>query len=343
LGMGAVELTNATFDDFLLKNSKALVDFYSRNDENQLSTQSELDSAVRKVRDFGCKVPVGKVNVVAEAELAKQFLPKGGKLPQLLWFLHGHATQYHRTLRTAKSISDFVMALDRNPLTVVKTDEEAKNFNRAVLSYTAPASPLFKVLEVVASKHLDTIAFVVHHGSEDDNVTFVADESSPVPYTGEKTVPALEAWVRTLLMKSEEVPEDPPEEGEALVVVGKSFEKLVLREDRDVLILIYAPWCGHSRKVAPVWEILAKAVTRDAHLVVAKMDGDRNSSPFPEIFGWDAYPTILLFAAGNRTPSIFTGNRTVANLVHFVNDHGSAPFTVDDSILQEDPEAVAEL
>jgi len=42
LGEGVVELTNATFDDFVSKNSKALVDFYTRDDENLGSLEAEL-------------------------------------------------------------------------------------------------------------------------------------------------------------------------------------------------------------------------------------------------------------------------------------------------------------
>lgn len=347
LGEGVVELTNATFDDFVSKNSKVLVDFYTRDDENLGSLEAELKYGMLQFRSFGCKAAVGKVNVKGHPDLEKRFVPAGGRLPQLLWFLHGHATQYHRNLRNAKSISDFVMALDRDPIAVVTSDEQVKNYNRAVLAHTASGSPLFKTLQVVASQHLDTIAFLVRPpppGSK-DNISYVTDGegAAPVLYTGETTVPAIESWVRSLLMKSEEPPTDEPQEGEALVVVGKTFEKLVLRKDKDVLILIYAPWCGHSRKVAPAWEVLARAVTQESHLVVAKVDGDRNSSPLPELFTWDAYPMIFFFAAGNRTPAIFHGNRTVANFVHFVNDHGTAPFTVDDAIMQADPDSLSGL
>ena len=31
-------------------------------------------------------------------------------------FTHGEPTQYHRSLRTAKAMTDFVLALDRDPM-----------------------------------------------------------------------------------------------------------------------------------------------------------------------------------------------------------------------------------
>lgn len=341
LGMGAVVLTNSTFWDFVKENKKVLVDFYSKDDENWQNMQKELDGSVRQIRDMGCNVPVGKVDVGKETSLA-QILAPGTRYPQLLWFLNGHQTQYHRTLRTAKSISDFVMALNRDPIIMITSDEQAKNYNRCILAHTTKASEIYKVMEVVASKHLDTVAFAVREGAADSaldnhNISFISDDApAPVLYPGPMTVVGVEEWVRGLLVKSEAPPEGEPEEGEPVVVVGKTFEKMVLRQDKDVLLLVYAPWCGHSRKVFPVWQTLARATSHETHLVVAKLDGDRNSSPLPELFPWDAYPTIFFVKAGDRTPHIFAHkNRTVANLVAFANEFGTAPITVDEAVLAE--------
>lgn len=38
----------------------------------------------------------------------------------------------------------------------------------------------------------------------------------------------------------------------------------------------------------PTWEELARRVHGTPQLVVAKMDGDLNDSPFPEEFRWSA-------------------------------------------------------
>lgn len=32
-------------------------------------------------------------------------------------------------------------------------------------------------------------------------------------------------------------------DGDVLVVVGKSFDEIVLDESKDVLLEVYAPWC----------------------------------------------------------------------------------------------------
>merc|ERR1712113_46449 len=101
--------------------------------------------------------------------------------------------------------------------------------------------------------------------------------------------------------------------------------------EEDVILLVYAPWCGFSKKFFPVWTAFSRAVEKVLHLVVAKLDGDRNSSPYPEDISWTAYPTISYFRAGDRTPTMFHANRTVESLVAFVKDKSSKPMEDLDS------------
>jgi len=42
------------------------------------------------------------------------------------------------------------------------------------------------------------------------------------------------------------------------VVVGDTFERLVLDDSKDVMIEFYAPWCGHCKKLEPVYKKLGK-------------------------------------------------------------------------------------
>jgi protein disulfide-isomerase-like protein len=327
VNVGAADLTESTFEAFVQTNDKVLVDFYNPSDPIWKEGKNEFETAIRNLRNLGSKVPFAKVDVSKEPALATKFVPDG-KYPQLMWFLHGEATQYHRALRTSKAISDFVIALDREAMVPVKTEEEARDFVPAVFAHVAKNSPTWKILEVVAQKHMDTVAFTFLDGSGND-ISWLAG-TDPVKYDGVVDVPSLEKWVKLKLLKSEAIPEDPAslEDEGSKVVVGRNFEEIVLQKDKDVMLQVYAPWCGFCKKFAPIWNSFARQVADVPHLVVAKMDGSRNSSPLPEDFSWDAYPKVFLVQAGATKPVYFTGDRTVENLVDFVSKHGSKPVSV---------------
>jgi len=301
-----------------------LVDFFDPQDKDWHELNLELEAAIRDARDSGSKVAIGKVSVQREPELAKKYVPNG-PYPQLLWFQNGEPTQYHRQLRKSKNILDFVLALDRDPIQTFESEEEVrKSVNRAVFAQLPKDSPMYKTLEAVAQKHMDTVEFAFRDTSG-MNIRWLEDgkEGEEHAYTGKADKEEFEHWVRRQLTRSEPLPE--PQAGDSVVVVGHTFEEMVLRSDgKDVFLLIYAPWCGFSRKFFPIWETMARRVASVEHLVVAKMDGDRNGSPYPEDFSWNAYPTVFFVKAGERKPSVFHGNRTVPRLLNFAREHGSA-------------------
>ncbi|KAM3317892.1 hypothetical protein ACQJBY_035549 [Aegilops geniculata] len=123
--------------------------------------------------------------------------------------------------------------------------------------------------------------------------------------------------------KSDPVPESNDED--VKVVVGKSLDQIVLDESKDVLLEVYAPWCGHCQSLEPIYNKLAKYLRGIDSLVIAKMDGTNNEHPHAKP---DGFPTILFYPAGKKSfePITFEGDRTVVEMYKFLKKHAAIPF-----------------
>ncbi|XP_026192834.1 protein disulfide-isomerase, partial [Cyclospora cayetanensis] len=90
--------------------------------------------------------------------------------------------------------------------------------------------------------------------------------------------------------------------------------------------LVYAPWCGHCKKLDPVYEEFGKLASESKSasqaLVVAKMDGTANKLP-DEKYKVTGFPTVWFFKNGSDTPIKFMGERTIQGLASFVQQHGT--------------------
>ena len=81
----------------------------------------------------------------------------------------------------------------------------------------------------------------------------------------------------------------------ALQLTDATFESLVLKSDKPVIVDFWAVWCGPCRIVDPIVEEIGEEFADTA--VVGKLDVDHN----PEVarqFGIRNIPTILFFKNG---------------------------------------------
>ena len=120
-------------------------------------------------------------------------------------------------------------------------------------------------------------------------------------------------------LKSEPVPEDNT--GPVRVIVGTQFEEIVMDESKDVLVKYYAPWCGHCKKLAPIWEELGEAFKDNANIVIAKMDSTANEAEGVEVRG---YPTLIFYPKGKKEGVTFDGDRTLEPLKTYIEENSPA-------------------
>jgi len=119
-------------------------------------------------------------------------------------------------------------------------------------------------------------------------------------------------------VKSEEIP--ATNDGPVKVVVGKSFDSIVLDTTKDVLIEFYAPWCGHCKSLAPKFDALGTSFADTPSIVIAKIDATENDTPV-DIRG---FPTLMFYPADDKAnPLTYEGDRTEQAMAAFVRENAS--------------------
>lgn len=102
--------------------------------------------------------------------------------------------------------------------------------------------------------------------------------------------------------------------GQASKVLELSDKFLEVRKDGGHwLVMFYAPWCGHCKRLEPVWSHVAQALTK-TNIRVGKVDCTRFTSMAHE-FKIQGFPTIK-FIKGNEDFT-FDGDRTKEDIVNF--------------------------
>ena len=81
----------------------------------------------------------------------------------------------------------------------------------------------------------------------------------------------------------------------ALEITDATFDEVVLKSDKPVLVDFWAAWCGPCRMVGPIIEEISNDY--DGKAVVGKVDVDANQE-FAAKYGVRNIPTVLVFDKG---------------------------------------------
>ncbi|XP_058031954.1 thioredoxin domain-containing protein 5 isoform X2 [Ahaetulla prasina] len=144
-------------------------------------------------------------------------------------------------------------------------------------------------------------------------------------YKGKRDLDSLKEYIESQLKDSKEamndvkptkapLPEITPE-GKVLSLSEKDFDKEVA--NGITFIKFYAPWCGHCKNLAPVWENLSKKnFPGPVDVKIAEVDCTAERSVCNR-FSVHGYPTLLLFRSGEKITE-HTGARDLDTLHNFV-------------------------
>jgi len=81
----------------------------------------------------------------------------------------------------------------------------------------------------------------------------------------------------------------------AIEVTDATFDEVVLKSDKPVMVDFWAAWCGPCRMVAPIMDQLTAEYADKA--VIVKVDVDANQK-FAAEYGVRNIPTVLVFKNG---------------------------------------------
>lgn len=140
-------------------------------------------------------------------------------------------------------------------------------------------------------------------------------------------------------VKSQPVPKT--QEDAVYSVVADTFEEVVLNDNkRDIFIELYASWCGHCKRLAPIWETLGeKFASSNKDILIAKMDANENDIPPAAGFRVQGFPTIKFKAAGSSSFIDYEGDRTLESFLEFIERNAVNPVKPDDTPKSSEPAA----
>jgi protein disulfide-isomerase A6 len=104
-----------------------------------------------------------------------------------------------------------------------------------------------------------------------------------------------------------------------VVLTPENFDKIVLDSSKDVLVEFYAPWCGHCKSLAPIYDKLATVYKPDSHVVIAKVDADKHKELATK-YGVSGYPTLIFFPKTDKAGVKYEAGRDLKDFVAYLNE-----------------------
>uniref|UniRef100_A0A2I3HZ60 Protein disulfide-isomerase n=1 Tax=Nomascus leucogenys TaxID=61853 RepID=A0A2I3HZ60_NOMLE len=275
-----------------------------------------------------------------EGEVTKENLLdfiKHNQLPLVIEFteqtapkIFGGEIKTHILLFLPKSVSDY--------------DSKLSNFKTAAESFKGKILFIF-----IDSDHTDNQRILEFFGLKKEEcpavrlITLEEEMTKYKPESDELTAERITEFCHRFLegkikphLMSQELPEDWDKQP-VKVLVGKNFEDVAFDEKKNVFVEFYAPWCGHCKQLAPIWDKLGETYKDHENIIIAKMDSTANEVEAVKVH---SFPTLKFFpASADRTVIDYNGERTLDGFKKFLESGGQDGAGDDDDLEEaEEPD-----
>ncbi|QSZ37113.1 hypothetical protein DSL72_009206 [Monilinia vaccinii-corymbosi] len=155
---------------------------------------------------------------------------------------------------------------------------------------------------------------------------FDGKSKTPEDYTGGRDIDSLTEFITK---KTGLKPKKAKAAPSAVVMLTDESFKEKIGSDKDIIVAFTAPWCGHCKTLAPIWEKVAQDFVNEPNVVIAKVDAEaENSKATAKAQGVSSYPTIKFFQKGSTEAEAYSGGRSEKDLVEFLNSKAGTHRTV---------------
>ncbi|XP_044761964.1 protein disulfide-isomerase A5 [Coccinella septempunctata] len=131
-------------------------------------------------------------------------------------------------------------------------------------------------------------------------------------------------------MKDPQEPPPPPppetpwsEEKSEVVHLDENEYKPFLKKKKHALVMFYAPWCGHCKRVKPEFTKAADHFRDDPRKAFVAIDCTTRQ-PLCSLNDVSGYPTIKYFSYLNKAVRSYSGGRTAEDFIAFMSNPDSS-------------------
>lgn len=338
-GPAAAELETVEAAEKVIEDAQVYIVGFFKDRESELA--KAFLAAANAVDEYA-------FGITSSDEVAAKYEAKDGQIVLFKKFDDGKATFEGEA--TEEAIRKFIMG-ESMPLVVEFNHDSAQRIfggeikshllmflskeNGDLEKYATPAKE-------IAKKFRGNVLFVSINADEEDHqrileffgmkkdevpamrlIKLEEDMAKYKPESGDLSPETMEAFVQAYIdgkLKQHLLSQDLPEDWDknpVKVLVASNFDEVALDKTKDVLVEFYAPWCGHCKQLAPIWDELGEKLKDNKDVVIAKMDATINELEHTKI---TSFPTLKLYRKGDNKVVDYNGERTLDALYKYVTE-----------------------